>query len=49
VPYLIHLEEGALSHLLQGADFASVCLSSKVNLTVSSLPYLGDNVELINL
>jgi hypothetical protein len=44
---LVHLEQCTLAHLLQRTDFPCFLFAGKVDLSVTSLPNLSDNVELI--
>lgn len=44
--HLVHLEQGALSHLLQRANLASFRFPRQEHLAVASLAHLSDDVKL---
>ena len=43
---LVHLEQCALAHLLQRANFPGFLFASEIDLSVASLPNLSDDMEL---
>ena len=43
---LVHLEQRAFAHLLQRTDFPSFLFAGEVNLSITSLPNLSDDVKL---
>ena len=47
--HLVHLEERPLLHLLQRTHLPRVCLACKVDLTISTLADLRDDLELVDL
>lgn len=45
---LVHLEQRTLAHLLQRTDFSCFLFPSKVDLPVTSLSNLGNDMELFD-
>ena len=47
--YLVHLEKRPFLHLLKSAHLMSIGLASEVDLSISTLADLRNDLELINL
>lgn len=45
---LVHLEQSTLAHLLQRTNFSGLLFTSKVDLSITSLSNLCDDMELLD-
>ena len=47
--HFIHLEQRLLAHLFQGDDLIRLFVSSEIDLPITTLTHLSDDVELVEL